>query len=172
MPRGFVSVTNTGLTEIADYLDRMADSYDKALIESVQAMQDVVVDKIRENWTTMIGGTTGGYVYDSIGKSTAKSKSSEHVIVGTMGVYHMDAVAAKHGKTPKDLNAAQIAYWIEYGTSRLKGGGRKKKGVEYTDDQLISVAAKPFLGNAFYGSIDEQNAAFKAVFNSHMDKIK
>ena len=172
MPRGFINITNTGLTEIASYLDKLAEKFDPIIKESVDAMQDPVVQRIRENWVTMVGGEAGGYVYDSIGKSNAFSKTDAHTVVGTMGVYHIDSVAATHGKTPKDLNAPQIAYWVEYGTSRLKGGGRKKKGQEYTDEQLINVAAKPFLGNAFYGSIDEQNEQFKIRFNSLVDKIK
>lgn len=172
MARGFINIKNTGLTEIASYLERLVDQFDPIIKESVDAMQDPVVQRIRENWVTMVGGEAGGYVYDSIGKSNAFSKTDAHTVVGTMGVYHMDAVAAKHGKTPKDLNAPQIAYWVEYGTSRLKDGGRKKKGQEYTDEQLITVAAKPFLGNAFYGSIDEQNEQFKIRFNSLVDKIK
>lgn len=171
MARGFVSVTNTGLTEIADYLDKLADKYDEAIRQSVDAMQDVVVERIRLNWVTMIGGNAGGYVYDSIGKSNAMSKTDEHTVVGTMGVYHMDAVASAHGKTKKDLNAAQIAYWVEHGTSRLKGGDRKKKNETYSDDQLITIAAKPFIGNAFYASIDQQNEAFKIKFNSILDEI-
>lgn len=171
MPRGFISIKNSGLTEIADYLDKLADKFDPIIKESVQAMQGEVVDRIRQNWTSMVGGKPGGYVYDSIGMSTAMSKSDPHVVVGTMGVYHMDSVAAAHDKGPKDLNAAQIAYWIEYGTSRLRYGGRKKKGAEYTDEQLITIAAKPFIGNAFFSSIDAQNEAFKVRFNSLMDQI-
>lgn len=171
MARGFVSVTNSGLTEIADYLDKLADKYDDAIRQSVDVMQDVVVERIKTNWVTVAGGSAGGYVYDSIGKSNAMSKTDAHTVVGTMGVYHMDAVASAHGKTSKDLNAAQIAYWIEYGTSRLKVGGRKKENEVYTDEQLITIAAKPFIGNAFYASIDSQNEAFKVKFNSILDKI-
>lgn len=172
MARGFVQITNTGLTEIADYLERLADQFDPIVKESVMSMQDVVVERIRTNWVTMVGGQSGGYVYDSIGKSTAFSKTDAHVVVGTMGVYNLDSVNAAHGITDKDLNAAQIAYWVEYGTSRLKNGIRKKKGREYADQDLVTVAAKPFIGNAFYGSIDDQNAAFKIKFNSQVDQIK
>ncbi len=184
MPRGFVSVKNTGLTEIASYLEKLADQFDPIIRESVNAMQEPVLERIRQNWVSMVGGQAGGYVYDSIGKSNAFSKSDPHTVVGTMGVYHMDAVAAAHGKIftttmdaegkvrNADLNAAQIAYWVEYGTSRLKSGGRKQKGQEYSDEELIQIAAKPFLANAFYGSIDEQNEQFKIKFNSLVDKIK
>lgn len=89
-----------------------------------------------------------------------------------MGVYKLDAVDAAYGKTSKDLNAAQIAYWVEYGTSRLKTGGRKVKGVDYEDEDLITVAARPFISNAYYTSINDQNSAFKATFNKLMDGIK
>ncbi len=41
MARGFVSVTNSGLTEIADYLDKLGDSYEEITQQSVIAMQDV-----------------------------------------------------------------------------------------------------------------------------------
>lgn len=172
MARAFINVKNSGLSEIAKYLDELGDKYDDITYQSVQSMQDIVVERIKVNWTTMIGGQTSGYVFDSIGKSTAKSKEDDHVVLGTMGVYKLDAVSAAHGKTAKDLNAAQIAYWVEYGTSRLKSGARKTKGVDYSDEDLISVAAKPFIGNAFYTSVDDQNNAFSVTFNNLMDKIK
>lgn len=184
MARGFVQITNTGLTEIADYLERLADQFDPIVRESVSSMQDVVVERIRVNWVTNVGGQTGGYVYDSIGKSNEFSKTDPHTVVGTMGVYNLDSVNAAHGKIfkdtvlpdgkvrPADFNAPQIAYWIEYGTSRLKNGIRKKTGRVYDDQDLIDIAAKPFIGNAFYGSIDDQNAAFKIKFNSQVDQIK
>lgn len=172
MARGFVSVTNSGLTEIADYLDRLGDSYEEITQKSVVAMQDVVVERIKVNWVSMIGGDSSGFVYESIGKSTAKSKSDKNVILGTMGVYNLDSVAAAHGKTNKDLNAAQIAYWVEYGTARLKSGARKTKGAEYSDEDLISIAPKPFISNAFYTSISEQNDAFRITFNKLVDGIK
>lgn len=172
MARGFVSVKNSGLTEIADYLEKLEDEFDEVATKAVQSMQDVVVERVKVNWVTMIGGETSGYVYDSIGKSTALSKTDPHVVLGTMGVYKLDAVDAAHGKTSKDLNAAQIAYWVEYGTSRLRNGGRKQKGVDYQDEDLISVAARPFISNAYYTSINEQNDAFKITFNKLMDGIK
>lgn len=184
MARGFVSVKNTGLKEIAQYLDKLADKYDYAIRESVSAMQDVVVERIKTNWVSQIGGKSGGYVYDSIGKSNAMSKTDAHVVVGTMGVYHMDAVASAHGKIftttvdadgkvrKADMNAPQIAYFIEYGTNRLKGGTRKQKNKVYREEDLIPISAKPFLGNAFYGSIDQQNEAFKIKFNSILDEIQ
>ena len=113
----------------------------------------------------MVGGTPGGYVFSSVGQSVAMSKSDPYTVVGTVGVYKIDSVSVQFGKTEKDLNAAQIAYWVEFGTSRLRNGGRKKKGVNYDDSQFINVAGVPFISNAFYSSLNEQQDAFKVEFN-------
>lgn len=172
MARGFISITDTGLKDIVQYLEKLGDNYDRILLESLQAMQDPVVDRIRLNWVSMVGGQPGGYVFDSVGKSSAFSKTDPHTVVGTVGVYNIDSVNSSHGITNKQLNAAQIAYWVEYGTSRLKSGIRKTKGAEYSDDQLITVAAKPFISNAFYATFQEQQKAFSERFNQLMDKIQ
>lgn len=182
MARGFISITDTGLKDIIQYMEKLGDNYDRILLESLQAMQEPVVERIRLNWTSMVGGKPGGYVFDSVGKSSAFSKTDPHTVVGTVGVYHMDAIAAKHGKnkpiklkngkTKKPLNAPQIAYWVEYGMSRLNSGIRRVKGAEYSDDQLITVAAKPFISNAFYATFQEQQNAFSERFNQLMDKIQ
>jgi len=172
MARGFVEITNSGLTEIADYLDKLADDYNEVLYQSVEAMQDVVVDRIKANWVAMVGGDAGGFVYNSIGKSTIYSREKEFSIAGTMGVYKLDTISASFGKTDKDFNAAQIAYWVEYGTSRLKSGARKPRKGEISDEDLISVAAKPFISNAYNTTINEQNDAFSIKFNELMDRVK
>lgn len=185
MARGLIKITNTGLTDIAKYLEKLADQYDPIILQSVKAMQDVVVEKIKINWVSFAGGKPGDYVFDSIGKSTEMSKTDPHVVVGTMGVYHLDSVTASHGRIltatvredgsvrPGDMNAPQIAYWVEYGTSRLKDGTRKVRGVQYEEEKLAENASpKPFIGNAVYSSIDEQNQAFRMEFTSQVDKIK
>lgn len=172
MARGFISITDTGLKDIIQYMEKVGDNYDRILLESLQAMQDPVVERIRMNWVSMVGGQPGGYVFDSVGKSSAFSKTDPHTVVGTVGVYNIDSVNSSHGITNKQLNAAQIAYWVEYGTSRLKSGIRKTKGAEYADDQLITVAAKPFISNAFYATFQEQQKAFSERFNQLMDKIQ
>ena len=120
----------------------------------------------------MVGGTPGGYVFSSVGQSVAMSKSDPYTVVGTVGVYKIDSVSVQFGKTEKDLNAAQIAYWVEFGTSRLRNGGRKKKGVNYDDSQLINVAGVPFISNAFYSSLNEQQDAFKVEFNRLADQCR
>lgn len=170
MPRGMFDIKVTGLQEFIKELKNIEANYSEIMLESLKAQEQVVETKIRQNWTTMTGGRTGDYVHDSVGSSAVFSKQSDNTVLGTVGVYHMDAVAAAHDKTDKDLNAAQIAYWVEFGTSGLRGGGRKKKGVTYNEEDLITVSPRPFISNAFYQTLDEQMDAFKARFNELMDK--
>lgn len=172
MARGLFTIESSGLKDIVSYLDKLGDNYDRILKESVIAMQQVVEDRVRINWVSMVGGKPGGYVYSSVGQSSAFSKTDQHFVVGTVGVYNIDSVNAANGITNKQLNAAQIAYWVEYGTSRLKNGGRKVSGVEYTDEQLITVSSKPFISNAFYSTFSEQQSAFRERFNYLMDEIQ
>lgn len=172
MARGLITVTSSGLSDIVKEIEALGDHYDEILLESLKSMQNVVEDGIRKNWSTMTGGKVGDYVYDSIGQSSAYSQQMEHTVVGTMGVYNIDAVTAKHGKTSKDLNAAQIAYWVEFGTSRLRYGGRKVKGMEYNEEDLIRVNPVPFVSNAAYQTRDAQDKAFINKFNELADKYK
>lgn len=172
MARGLFTIESSGLKDIIKHLKELGDNYDRILKESLIAQQNVVIDKIRINWVSMVGGSQGGYVFDSIGQSSAFSSIDEHTVVGTVGVYNIDSVSGKHGITNKQLNAAQIAYWVEFGTSRTKRGERKIKGMEYSDEDLVKVAAKPFISNAFYTSLDDQQSAFRERFNYLMDEIK
>ena len=124
------------------------------------------------NWVSMVGGTPGGYVFSSVGQSVVMSKSDPYTALGTVGVYKIDRVSAEFGKTEKNLNAAQIAYWVEFGRSRLKNGGRKKTGVTYDDSKLTNVDGIPFISNAFYSSLNEQQDAFKVEFNRLADQCR
>lgn len=172
MARGLIRVESTGLKEIAAELEALGEHYDEVLLESLKAMQNVVEDATRKNWVTFAGGKAGDYVYDSIGQSYTYSQTTEHSVVGTVGVYHLDAVDAKHDKSNKDLNAAQIGYWVEFGTSRLRSGQRKVSGAEYNEEDLIVNLPKPFLSNAAYQTRNEQNKAFIETFNRLADKYK
>ena len=172
MARGLVSLKSSGLKEFIKEMEFIADHIPEIAIEALAAQQAVVEQKIKANWSSMVGGSPTGYVASSVGQSVAYSKVNKTSVVGTVGVYKIDKVGAAFGKTDKDLNAAQIAYWVEFGTSRLMGGIRKKKGVEYDDSQLITVAAKPFISNAFYSSLGEQQEAFKFKFNQLVDQYR
>ena len=170
MARGLISLKSTGLKEFIEEMNALADAIPEISKQALVEQQRVVENKVRENWVSMVGGQPGGYVFSSVGQSVAYSKSDQYTVLGTVGVYKIDRVSAEFGKTEKELNAAQIAYWVEFGTSRLKNGGRKKKGVTYDDSQLINVAGVPFISNAFYSSLSEQQEAFKLEFNRLADQ--
>lgn len=172
MAKGLFSLTSTGLKEFIKEMEALADAIPEISLKALAEQEKVVQERIKTNWVSMVGGTPGGYVFSSVGQSVAYSKSDQYTVLGTVGVYKIDRVSAEFGKTEKDLNAAQIAYWVEFGTSRLKNGGRKKKGVTYDDSQLINVAGVPFISNAFYSSLSEQQEAFKLEFNRLADQYR
>ena len=172
MAKGLFSVTSTGLKEFITEMEALADAIPEISLKALAEQEKVVQERIKTNWVSMVGGTPGGYVFSSVGQSVAMSKSDPYTVVGTVGVYKIDSVSVQFGKTEKDLNAAQIAYWVEFGTSRLRNGGRKKKGVNYDDSQLINVAGVPFISNAFYSSLNEQQDAFKVEFNRLADQYR
>lgn len=170
MARGLFTIKSTGLKEFIAEMNNLAEQMPEISRQALIAQQKVVEDKIKTNWVSMVGGSSGGYVYNSVGQSTAFSKIEKSTILGTVGVYNMDVVNSAFGVTGKDLNAAQIAYWTEFGTSRLRSGTRKVKGLEYNEEDLIQVGPKPFISNAFYSSLDEQQEAFKVEFNKLAEK--
>lgn len=172
MAKGLFSLTSTGLKEFIEEMEALADAIPEISLKALGEQEKVVQERIKTNWVSMVGGTPGGYVFSSVGQSVAMSKSDPYTVVGTVGVYKIDSVSVQFGKTEKDLNAAQIAYWVEFGTSRLRNGGRKKKGVNYDDSQLINVAGVPFISNAFYSSLNEQQDAFKVEFNRLADQYR
>ena len=172
MAKGLFSLTSTGLKEFIEEMEALADAIPEISLKALAEQEKVVQERIKTNWVSMVGGTPGGYVFSSVGQSVAMSKSDPYTVVGTVGVYKIDRVSAEFGKTEKDLNAAQIAYWVEFGTSRLKNGGRKKTRVTYDDSQLINVAGVPFISNAFYSSLSEQQEAFKIEFNRLADQYR
>lgn len=172
MAKGLFSLTSTGLKEFIKEMEALADAIPEISLKALVEQEKVVQERIKTNWVSMVGGTLGGYVFSSVGQSVAMSKSDPYTVVGTVGVYKIDSVSVQFGKTEKDLNAAQIAYWVEFGTSRLRNGGRKKTGVTYDDSQLINVAGVPFISNAFYSSLNEQQEAFKIEFNRLADQYR
>ena len=172
MAKGLISVTSSGLKEFIKEMEDLVDAFPEISLKALAEQEKVVQERIKMNWVSMVGGTPGGYVFSSVGQSVAYSKSDQYTVVGTVGVYKIDRVSAEFGKTEKDLNAAQIAYWVEFGMSRLKNGGRKKRGVIYDDSQLRNIDGVPFISNAFYSSLSEQQEAFKLEFNRLADQYR
>ncbi|CAH9015227.1 neck protein [Vibrio phage 489E54-1] len=170
MARQLITMSDGGFDAWIDEIDTAADMMPQIMLTSLEARQEVIESAIRTEWMAL-GGTGGGFVASSIGQSAKYSKENPLDVVGTVGVYDMDSVRAAFGKTEKDLNAAQIAYWTEFGTSRLKMGGRKQKGVEYSDEMLITVHPKPFISRAVYNSYGEAEKAFRNMFNQEYERL-
>lgn len=176
MARNVFTTTLSGNKDILADLDLLAEEFPAWTREALKAQEQVVEDAIRRNWVSLAGGKTGDYVYDSVGQSTAIGSNGKDV-VGTVGVYNIDSVKIAHGRVAvegkrKPLNAAQIAYWVEFGTTRLRSGQRRVTGAEYNEEDLIVISGKPFLSNAFYGTVSLQQAAFleryQQILNTHL----
>lgn len=169
MARNVFTTTIQNQTEILGDLDALIRDFPDISKRALSAQQAVVEEAIKHNWVSMGGGKAGDYVYDSVGKNTTFGANGSDV-VGMTGVFNIDSVRIAHGKEVqegkrKPLNAAQIAYWVNFGTSRLRIGGRKRKSAEYNEEDLIRVTAKPFISNAFYQTLPQQQQAFINEFS-------
>lgn len=170
--RGLVSLESSGLKEFIAEMEGFVEAFPECSRIALDAQEKFVVEKIKQNWASMVpNATTGDFVYSCIGHSTELSVQNSYSVVGTVGVYKLDKVDAQFGKKKSDLNAAQLAYWVEFGTSRLKVGGRKKKGQTYTDEMLVTNKPVPFMSNAFYSTIEQQEEVFKTAFNQAMQQF-
>lgn len=170
MAKNMITLTDGGFKSWIDELETVTEHLPEMLLHSLQARQDVIENAIREQWVSM-GGDRGGFIYESIGQSSAYGKQNPNDVVGTIGVYDIESVKSSFGRTNKDLNAAQLAYWVENGTSRLRFGGRKKKGVEYPDEMLVSTQPRPFIMTAVYKSWNEAEKAFRDSFNQQYERL-
>lgn len=173
MARNVFTTKLSGNKDILADLDLLAEEFPVWTREALKAQEQIVENAIRRNWVSLAGGKTGDYVYDSVGQSTAIGSNGKDV-VGTVGVYNIDSVKIAHGRVAvegkrKPLNAAQIAYWVEFGTTRLRSGQRRMTGAEYNEEDLIVVAGKPFISNAFYGTLNEQQNAFLEKYQKILD---
>lgn len=172
MARSMITITGGGFQDWIDEIDKASEEMPEIMLGALKARQTVIEDAIRSQYVS-IGGSQNGFIYESVGQSANYSKQNPVDVVGTIGVYDMDSVKAAFDKTDKDLNAAQLAYWIENGTTRLRMGGRKKKGVEYPDEMLVTVQPKPFITTAVYTSWDQAEKAFNTEFNKlYAEKVK
>lgn len=176
MARDRITTTITGRDDIFKDLDLLTREFPVWVKQSFQAQQKVVEDKIRSNYLSA-GGTSGDYIYDSIG-SSVNYGSNKLDVIGITGVFNLNSVALAHGRVIVDgsagykpMNAAQIAYWMEFGTSRLKSGGRKKKNTQYDEEDLITTSPKPFISSSFYSTIELQEKAFSDEWNSLMTRM-
>lgn len=170
--RGLVSLESSGLKEFIAEMEGFVEAFPECSRIALDAQEKFVVDKIKQNWASMVpNAATGDFVYSCIGHSTELSVQNSYSVVGTVGVYKLDKVDAQFGKKKSDFNAAQLAYWVEFGTIRLKAGCRKKKSQTYTDEMLVTNKPVPFMSNAFYSTIGQQEEVFKTAFNQAMQRF-
>ena len=173
MPKDLFTTTIKNHRDVIEGLDRLISDFPDITVSALSAQQEVISRKIRANWISIAGGKNGDYVYDSIGQSTKQGKNGSDA-VGMTGVFDIDAVSIGHGRVNiegkrKPINAAQIAYWVEFGTSRLQAG-RKLKNATYEETELITVSPRPFISNAFYSTIEDQQKAFINEFSKRLTK--
>ena len=180
MVKQVITMTDGGFDAWIEELDRAAEEIPQIMLESLKARQKVIEEAIKAEWVGM-GGSPGGFVYSSVGQSAMFSKINPMDVVGTTGVYDINSVKMsfgrdkpikrKNGKYYTPLNAAQLAYWTEYGASRLRYGGRKIKGLEYPDDMLVTTQPRPFISQAAYKSWDNAEKAFRERFNEEYQRL-
>ena len=170
MARQLITMTNGGLQGWVDELNQAADKMPEMMLESLKARQSVMEGEVLKQWIA-IGGNPSGLIAASIGQSANYSKDNPVDVMGTVGVYNLDRVNNAFGRTDKDLNAAQIAYWVELGTSRLKYGGRKQSGKNYPEDMLTVTQPRPFISSAAYSSWSESDKAFNKKFNEEYERL-
>ena len=169
MPKLKIEAESVGLKDLIDDLEKLIGKYPTIVKESFEAQQLVIEDAVRKQWVSA-GGSYGGRIWSSVGHSTKSSEETGGAF-GTVGVYKIDSVESKFGMTSKDLSAAQIAYWVENGTSRLRFGGRKDKKTEYDEEYLVRTAANPFISRAYFSTIEQQESAFAEKWNQLIDGV-
>jgi len=92
MAKGLVTVTSSGLKEFITEMEDFVRVYPEVVKKSVEARLDVVKRMTQVNWVSS-GGTSGGYVYSSIGYNVAESKNSKYDVISSVGVYKIDTSA-------------------------------------------------------------------------------
>ena len=139
------------LGDLVTNLLRLSEEFPEVVKHAAEAQMQVLEGGIKLNWSSMIPwGKSGDYVYDSIGYNVSWGNNVNDDVVGMSGVFHIDAVKAKHGKTDKNITAPQIAYWAEFGT-------RKMSGI-------------PFMSNAYYATLPQQEDVFANVLAESITK--
>lgn len=166
----------TGLSEYIDGLGRIVEEFPIFTKESLTAQMKVVENAMKRNWVSLGGGKVGDFVYDSIGMNVEYGDNGLDS-VGYVGVFHIDHIAILHGRVVKEgerkpMRAPQIAYWVEFGSQRLKSGERKIKNLDYPEEDLAKeMTGIPFMTNAGYTTVNEQNEAFKLKMDEILSRV-
>lgn len=164
-----VITAQSNFDELVTDLLILAEEFPEAIKEAADGQMMLLANAIKTNWATMIPwGKHGDYVYDSIGYNTEYGKENGDV-VGMTGVFLIDSVTAKHGydvpvritqgpnknAQKQRIKAPQLAYWAEFGFS--PNHGKAHAGI-------------PFMSNAFYATVEEQDRVFADTLSKAINK--
>ena len=152
------------LEKLISDMERLTGDIQEINNEAIKASAKVFERGIKASYTG-----NSAYIKASIMSYTKTSDKADLSSWGRVGVFHVDKIASSFGRTDKNLNAAQIAYWMEYGTRTLKGGGKKIKNMVYDSDQLI-LKQNSFISRAYYSTVQEQVKVAMDVFERHINK--
>lgn len=179
MAKGTVTAELAGLDGIITALQALPEQIVEAKKVASKAMMEQGERDLQRSYLS-VGGTAGDYVYNSIGSYGRPLPSDPDNYWTSVGVFTIagvrEAQASKLGKEPsKVLTAAQVAYWIENGTSRLRSGARKPRNfvaAAFNPEDLIEVQPRPFITEAFFIGWDAQRDAFAEAFNNKIQELK
>ncbi len=164
MAKAVVRVTSDFNELVTDLLS-LADDLPGVMMEPLMLRWKFLNLPFKSNWVSLVPwGRAGDYVYDSIGYNTEYGDSGSDV-VGMAGVFLIDSVGEEHGKNEKyqisrgpnkgkykaHIKAPQLAYWAEFG---------------YSPNNGAVVPGYPFLGNAFYMTVSQQDYIFAEVLDA------
>jgi len=153
------------LGDLVNDLLKLAEDFPEAIKEAADAQMELFESAIKTNWASMVPwGHVGDYVYDSIGYNTEYGDNKID-IVGMAGVFLVDSITAKHGydvpivkkngATKEKIKAPQLAYWAEFGYSPKNGAYQ---------------AGVPFMSNAYYATLAEQESVFADTLQASINK--
>ena len=198
MAKAFISAETKGLDEILRELQSIDDNAKKALDAGLMAWNKESVKAIRQSYLSGVNGAeTGDYIYNSISHFGADSGAirptdNQEGVWGSAGVYKIDSLYNSYNQTYQSkqksdakrsaMTAAQIAYWIENGTSRLFIDGElvRKDGVKArafgvgiygSEAKTVAVAPQPFLTNALTANKGQLESAFVDAFSDKMKEL-
>lgn len=198
MPKGFITASSSGLDEILKDLKEIDANAKTALDYGMKAWHKAAVTAIQTSYLANVNGAqTNDYVYRSIShfgkdKGIVRPADSGEGVWGSAGVYKIDSIynsynneyqAKQKSSTKKNaMTAAQIAYWIENGVSRLYIDGKpvRSNGIEArafaigiygTESKTVKVAPQPFLTHAITANKKQLEASFVDAFSNKMREL-
>lgn len=145
--------------ELFEELDALNAHLGEAAVEGTKAIALVVERSMKNAY-----GKTGDYIADSIGHNVEMGRDQKSA-VASVGVFHIDSVAAKHlkwnlvkpdekggvGQARMGITAPQAAWWSEFGT--------------------VHQPARPFIETGYLTSIKQQEEAFTDAINNVIDRV-